>query len=99
MGNGDLFADCVACVPSLTRFCFFSSFSMNNNGLCFRFFSYLLTSDPGDNSNTYSMAVEVGGVMPEFTLNSPSTSTYGPFTNTFFPLAIVLIFHLAAKSQ
>jgi hypothetical protein len=83
MGNVDLFAACVACLPSLTRF-FLSSFSINRSGLCFRFFSDLLTSEPGDKSNIYSTATEVGGAIPEFTLNSPSTSTYGPFTNTFY---------------
>jgi hypothetical protein len=52
--NGDLFAACVACVPSLTCLFFFFFFHQQQWPL-FSIFSDLLTSDPGDNSNIYNL--------------------------------------------
>jgi hypothetical protein len=81
-------------VYQVLRGLFFSPFFINNNGLCFQFFSYLFNSDPGYNSNISSTGVEVGCAILESKLNSPSRPTYGPFINEIllFPLAILLIF-------
>jgi hypothetical protein len=74
-------------------------FFINNNGLCFRFFPYLLNADPGDNLNISSTGIEVGFAIFEFTLNSPSRPTSGPFTNEILLFLLVILLIFSARSN